>query len=96
MGRASACGQVRAKTAEVGKQVRAGSEKSLGHATGARAPGLGLLCWEAAMAQLHMEGVCPGAPQETPGDANTAAISRVACKEPKQTLKPQQYQPNLG
>lgn len=83
MGRASACGQDQAKMAEVGKQVRAGSRKSPGHVTGARAPGLGLLCWEAAMAQLHLEGVYPEAPQETPGDANTAAISRVACKEPK-------------
>lgn len=58
---------------EVDKQVRAGSWKSPGCAAGARALGLGLLCWEAAVAQLHLGGICPEALQETRGDANTAA-----------------------
>ena len=57
---------------EVDKQVRAGSWKSPGCAAGARALGLGLLCWEAAVAQLHLGGICPEALQETRGDANTA------------------------
>ena len=73
VGGASARGQNRVKMAEVGKQVRAGSWKSPDRAAGARAPGLGLPCWEAAVAQLHQGGVCPEALQETPGDANTAA-----------------------
>ena len=73
VGGASARGQDRAKMPEVGKQVRAGSWKSPGRAAGARAPGLGLLCWEADVAQLHLGGSCPEARQETRGDANMAA-----------------------
>ena len=59
VGGASARGQDRAKMPEVGKQVRSGSGKSPGCAAGARALGLGLLCWEAAVAQLHLGGICP-------------------------------------
>lgn len=73
VGGASARGQDRAKMAEVSNQVRASSWKSPDRAAGARAPGLGLLCWEAAVAQLHLGGFCSKALQETPGDADTAA-----------------------